>query len=342
MGIDFDDVKRKMRGPCVSFMAPFKDSLELNIEALKENIRFVVDGGITNGEGHIICPGGAGEYTTLSHEEHKKMVEAAVEVVGNKVLVVAGVTSNNYKEVIELSLNAAEAGAKCVMIPPPHYYPISQEGIYRWYKVIAEGTKNKIGIMVYHQPWRAEGTFISMPLLGKLAGIENIVSMKYGGESLTNYIAALGLYSKRFSFIDNTIPTLTHVRGGAGFLTAVEIAHMYGAAGFLTAPGTFWPEFEAKYWSLLEQGKYQEAAKWHTKLCPFWEYFLSGGKAPKSEVGPGGEGESPLFYSSVFKAALEYVGLYGGPVRPPFIELTKEQKKELFGVLEGIGVSKKR
>jgi len=342
MGIDFEDVKGKMSGPCVSFMAPFKDSLELNIEALKENIRFVVDNGISNGKGHIICPGGAGEYVTLSHEEHEMMVKAAVEVAGDNLLVVAGVTSNNYREVIELSLNAAEAGAKCVMLPPPHYYDISQEGIYRWYKVIAEGIRNRIGIMVYHQQWRAEGTFISLSLMGKLASIESIVSMKYGGESLSNYIAALGLYSKRFSFIDNTVPTLPHMYGVAGFLTAVEVAHMHGAAGFLTAPGTFWPELEARYWSLLEQHKHEEAAKWHAKLGPFWEYCLSGGRTPKSEIVPGGEGRLALFYSSVFKAALEYVGLYGGPARPPFIELAKEQKEELFGVLESIGVPKKR
>ncbi len=321
--IDFEDIKGKIRGPSVSIVAPFKDSNELNTEAVREYIRFIMDGGITNGKGHLLCPGGAGQLMALSHEEQKMMVQAGVEVGGNKLLVVAGVNSCNYREAIELSLNAAEAGAKCVMIPPPFYYSISQADIYRWYKVIAEETK--IGIMVYSQWWRNLGTFISVPLMGKLAEIENIVAMKYGGE-MRDYITALGLYSERFAFIDNSIAY------------TAAVAHMHGAAGYITCPGAFWPEFDAKYWSLLEQGKYQEADKWHAKLGPLWEFWLSGGGAIE-----GGEfGGTALFDTSIQKAALEYVGLYGGPVRLPFIELTKEQKNKLFGVLEGMGVPKKR
>jgi len=327
MGIDFEDLKRKIRGPSVLMMAPFKDSYELNIEALKENIRFIMDGGISTGKGHIICPCGTGEYVTLSHKENRMMVEAAVEVGGSKLPVVAGVPSCDYRQVIELANNAAEAGAKCVMIPPPYYYAISQEGIYRWYKVIAE--EIKIGIMAYNQAWRSSGTFLSVPLMGKLAGIENMVSMKYGGEVMRDYITALGLYSKRFSFIDNSI-AYTATAG-----------HMHGGAGFITGPGVFWPEFEAKYWNLLEQRKYEEADKWHAKIGPFWQLYYSGGGTIKGEEFVGGD-EGAFFGASILKAGQEYRGLYGGPLRPPFIELTKEQKKKLFGVLEGMGVPRKR
>ncbi len=320
MSIDFEDLKGRIRGPTMLVMAPFNDSLELNIEALKENIRFSMDGGINDGKGFIICPCGGGEYVTLSQEEHKMMVETAVEVAGNKVLVVAGVQSCNYREAIKLALNAAEAGAKCVMIPPPYYHPISQEGIYRWYKVIAEGIGTKIGIMAYDQPWdKYVGGFISVPLMGKLAEIESVVAFKYSSTNIRDYITALRLYSKRFAFIDNS-----------GTYRAI-VAHVHGeVAGYVTHAAAFWPEFEAKYWSLLEQHKYEEATKWHDKLRPYYE-FLKGGGAE------GGFQETPPA-----KAALEYLGLYGGPVRPPFIELTKEQKKKFFGVLEGMGVPKKR
>ncbi len=314
--IDLEEVKGKIRGPSGTVMTRFKDSYELNIEPLKENIRFLMDGGIGNGKGHIICPCGTGEYMTLSPEEHKMVVEAVVEVGGNKLPVVAGVQSCDYRVAIELALNAAEAGAKCVMLPPPYYFPLSQEDIYRWYKIIAEGIKGKIGIMAYDQPWRVHvGSFFSVPLLGKLAEIESIVAIKYSAEE--DYITGLGLYSKRFSFINNT-----H--------SSFSVAHMHGDAGYITSTAAWWPEFEAKYWSLLEQRKYEEADKWHSKMSPFLELRRS-----EDPEGIGGGGR-------YIKTALEYVGLYGGPQRPPFIGLTKEQKKKIFGILEAIGVPKKR
>ncbi len=174
--------------------------------------------------------------------------------------------------------------------------------------------------MAYDQPWNEWiGGFISLPLMGKLAEIESIVSIKYAGEGkLGDYITALGLYSKRFAFIDNS-PEAD---------TTAAVAHMHGAVGYVTCPGAFWPEFEAKYWSLLEQRKYEEADKWHAKLIPLRGFQGMGGEA--------------FFDTAVQKATLEYAGLYGGPVRLPFIELTKEQKKKLFGVLKGMGVPKKR
>ncbi|GAJ12786.1 unnamed protein product, partial [marine sediment metagenome] len=142
---------------------------------------------------------------------------------------------------------------------------------------------------------------------------------------IKDYITALSLYSKRFAFIDNS-----------GTYRAI-VAHVHGkVAGYITHIAAFWPEFEAKYWSLLEQGKYEEATKWHTKIDPYEKVFRGSHQA-YSTGGAGG-----AFYMSTHKAALEYVGLYGGPLRPPFTELTKEQKKKLFDILEAIGVPKKR
>lgn len=312
MTIDFEELKSKIRGPSVIMMAPFKDNFELDIEALQDNIQFIMDRGITNGQGHIICPCGTGEYVTLSHEEHKTIVKAAVEVTGDKIAVVAGVPSCDYRQVIELANVAGEAGAKCAMIPPPYYYQIGQEDIYRWYKLIAEGVK--IGLMAYNQSWRNIGSYLSVPLMGKLTGIENMVSMKYGGEVMPDYITALGLYSKRFSYIDNSIAY------------TATVGHMHGGAGFITGPANFWPEFEAKYWSLLEEHKYVEAEKWHAKIGPYWA-FVRGG-------------EYDFFGASQIKAAQEYRGLCAGSIRPPFVGLTKEQKEKFFCVLEDIGVPK--
>ena len=78
---------------------------------------------------------------------------------------------------------------------------------------------------------------------------------------------------------------------------------MHGASGYITGPAAFWPEVEAQYWDLLDQGRYPEADKLHSKLGPFWQFFWHGGGLLKGEEFPGG-GEGAYFGASVLKAAL--------------------------------------
>jgi 4-hydroxy-tetrahydrodipicolinate synthase len=322
---DYEKVKKELRGAAVLIQTPFKQNYDLDLEALKENISYIIEEGIVKGKGFIICPSGTGEYVALSKEEHRKMIEAAVDVANDKLVVVAGVASCFYKEAIELAKNAEEAGAACIMVPPPYYYSIDQKGIVRWYKKIAEEVK--IPIMAYNQWWRNLGTYFTVRTMGELAKIESLVSLKYGGEVMTDYIMALSMYSKRFAFIDNSLAY------------TAAVGHMHGATGYITGPACFWPEFELRYWELLEERRYQEADLWHAKLSPFWEFYFHGG----GEMS-GGEfqsAEGAFFPAAVLKAAMEYVGLKAGPVRPPFRSLNDEEKKRLFSILENIGVKKR-
>lgn len=313
--MDYEKVKKDLRGPSVLIMAPFKSNYEIDVEALKEEIDFIIENGIERGKGHIICPCGTGEYVNMSREERKKMTKIAVEASNGKVPVVAGIGTCFYKEAIQLANDAKEVGAECVMIPPPFYYVIDQDEVYKWYKLIAKSVK--ISIMIYNQPWRNLGTALELPIIERISKIENIVSLKYASKSLFDYITVLKKYSKRFAIIDNSRGSLS------------TLAHIHGASGFITGPATFWPKFEAKYWSLLEEGRYREAEEWHAKLLPFWEFYDHGNKGHE------------FFGASAIKAAIEYVGIRMGPVRPPFRELNEEERKELYRILEEIGVEKR-
>lgn len=314
MLVDYEKIKRDICGPSVLVMVPFRSNYEINKEALKEEIEFIIEGGIKKGKGHIICPCGTGEYVNMSPEERAEITKIAVNVSQGQVPVVAGIGTCYYKEAIKLANKAKEAGAECIMIPPPFYYVIDQDEVYKWYKLIADSVD--IGIMIYNQPWRNLGTSLELSIIEKIAQIENIISLKYAGQSLFDYITVLKNYSKRFSIIDNSRGSLS------------TLAHMHGAAGFITGPATFWPKFEAKYWSLLEEGKYKEAEELHSKLLPFWDFYDRGNKGHQ------------FFGASIIKAAIEYVGIKMGPVRPPFRDLSEEERKELYRILEKIGVKK--
>ena len=178
MDWDIGLVKQELRGPSALVMAPFDDDLSLHEEAIRRNIRYMMDGGMETGRGHMICPCGTGEYLTLSPDEHQRMVRAAVEVAEGQVPVVAGVAAIDVRQVIALAEGAKRAGAKYTMIAPPFYDSIDQDGIYEWYRVLSDSLD--MGIMIYDQSWRSDlGTTLGIPLIERLAGLKNIVSLKY-------------------------------------------------------------------------------------------------------------------------------------------------------------------
>ena len=316
MNRDIGTVKEELRGPSALVMAPFNDGLSLDVDALRRNIRYMLDGGMKRGRGHMICPCGTGEYLTLSPEEHQQMVRAAVEVADGELPVVAGVAGIDVRQVIALAENARKAGAKYVMIAPPFYDSIDQDGIYEWYRIIDESVD--MGIMIYDQSWREDlGTTLGLDLIERLAGLKNIVSLKYGSPNIfSDTVVALERFSDRFAFIDNSL----------GY-TAV-VSHMHGGAGFISAPSTWWPRFELDFYDLMEEGRYPEADRHHARMARYMDWFSGEGF-----------GTSRFFsQAALVKASLEYVGLYGGPLRPPFRALSPTEKDELYATMDKMGV----
>ena len=317
MNWDPTRVKQELRGPGVLVMAPFNADLSLNRQALKRNIRYILDGGLGAGQGFLICPCGTGEYLALSPEEHRQMVEVAVDVTDGQLPVVAGVAGCDINEVIGLAENARKAGAKYIMVSPPFYDLIDQDSIYNWYRIIGEAVD--VGIMVYDQSWRNLGTYLGLPLIERLAGIRNVVSLKYGSDAiLKDTLEALDRFSDRFAIIDNSFSYIS-----------VQ-CHMRGETGFISSPASWWPEFELRFFQQMEEGKYAEAERGRARIAPYSRLFFGEFFTGPHEV----QG------SALIKASLEYVGLHGGPVRPPFRELTPEEKSHMFAIMDRIGVRK--
>lgn len=315
---DWDAIKAQICGPSVLIMAPFRKDLSLDLDALRRHVRYLYDSGLRKGRGHLIVPCGTGEYVTLDHEEHRAMVETAVRATDGELPIVAGVGSCNYKEVIALSENARKAGAICVMAPPPYYYRLDEDAFFEWYRILTSSVD--IAFMMYDQAWRRElGTGITLRVIERLSQLRSIVSLKYGSPlQFMDMITALEQFSQRYAFIDNSL----------GFTSSV--GHMHGSRGFISGPAAWWPEFELHYWDLLEARRYQEADAWHARLAPYMRYF----------AGDEFQGDYYYFNASTIKASQEYVGLYGGPVRPPFKELTIEQKEVIWRLLDKIGVKR--
>ena len=137
-----------LKGSIVALITPFKD------DNLDENIyRSLIDYHLNNGTNGIVPGGTTGESPTLSHSEHKKIIEIAVKECGGKIPVIAGTGSNSTDEAVELSQYAEKAGSDALLVVTPYYNKPTQEGLYQHYKKINDSVG--IPIIIYNIPSRS-------------------------------------------------------------------------------------------------------------------------------------------------------------------------------------------
>ena len=140
--------KTSFRGSFTALVTPFKNG-SLDEKAFRD----LVDWQIAEGTNGLVPVGTTGESPTLSHDEHKQVVEWCVEQADGRVPVVAGAGSNSTAEAIELSQHAEKAGADAVLIVTPYYNKPTQEGLYQHYKAINDAIG--IPIIIYNIPGRS-------------------------------------------------------------------------------------------------------------------------------------------------------------------------------------------
>jgi 4-hydroxy-tetrahydrodipicolinate synthase len=124
-----------LEGALVAIVTPFRNG-QVDEETLRRLIEFQIENG-TNG---IVPCGTTGESATLTHEEHRRVIEITVEQVNKRVPVVAGAGSNNTAEAVELTLYAKKVGADAALHITPYYNKPTQEGLYRHFEALAKET----------------------------------------------------------------------------------------------------------------------------------------------------------------------------------------------------------
>jgi len=223
-------MKPTFQGSLVALVTPFRDG-QVDEPKLRELVEFHV----ANGTDAIIPCGTTGESPTLSHDEHKRVVEIVIEAARGRVPVVAGTGSNSTAEAIDLTAHAKKAGAAGALVVNPYYNKPTQEGLYRHFKAIAEGVD--IPILVYNIQSRT-AVNVETDTLARLAKIPNIVGVKEASGSLdqmTQVILACGPDFTVLSGDDNLTLPLMAV-GGRGVVSVVanivprETAEMTHAA----------------------------------------------------------------------------------------------------------------
>ena len=158
------------KGSNVALLTPFKDEM-LDESAYIKLIHFQIN----NGTNALVPAGTTGESPTLSHDEHKKVIELCIKEAKGKNLVIAGTGSNSTKEAISLTTHAEKVGANAALVVTPYYNKPTQEGLYHHYKAIND--KCGIPIIIYNIPGRSV-IDMSAVTLARLFELKNIVGVK--------------------------------------------------------------------------------------------------------------------------------------------------------------------
>ena len=159
-----------LKGSIVALITPFKDN---NLDS--DTYIKLIDYHLNNGTNGLVPGGTTGESPTLSHNEHKKIIELAVRESNGKIPVISGTGSNSTDEAIELSKFAEKAGSDALLIVTPYYNKPTQEGLYQHYKKINDNVG--IPIIIYNIPSRSV-IDMTVETMTRLYELKNIVGVK--------------------------------------------------------------------------------------------------------------------------------------------------------------------
>jgi 4-hydroxy-tetrahydrodipicolinate synthase len=279
--------KTSFRGSFTALVTPFN-----NGSVDERAFRGLVDWQIREGTNGLVPVGTTGESPTLSHAEHKKVVEWCVDEVRGRVPVVAGAGSNSTAEAVELSQHAEAAGADAVLIVTPYYNKPTQEGLYQHYKAINDNIG--IPIIIYNIPARSV-IDMSVETMQRLFALKNIAGVK---DATANVIrvsqqrAALG-------------PTFNQLSGedasALGFMA-------HGGHGCISVTSNVAPRLCAEFQAACLKGDYAAALKLQDKLMPLHTaLFVETNPAPA-------------------KYALSVLGKCADTLRLPMVPLTDKSK----------------
>jgi 4-hydroxy-tetrahydrodipicolinate synthase len=272
------------RGSMTALVTPFK-----NGKVDEAAFRGHVDWQIAQGTHGLVPVGTTGESPTLSHAEHKSVVEWCISEAKGRVPVIAGAGSNNTNEAVELSRHAEKAGADAVLIVTPYYNKPNQEGLYQHYKAINDAIG--IPIIIYNIPPRSI-VDVSVDTMARLYELKNIVGVK----DATGNIVRVSQQRQAMG------PDFIQLSGEDATALAFNV---HGGHGCISVSSNVAPKACADFQNASLSGDYAKALTYQDKLFPLHSALFV-------EPNPAGP-----------KYALSVLGRMSDEVRLPMVPTTE-------------------
>jgi 4-hydroxy-tetrahydrodipicolinate synthase len=291
--------KTRFRGSFTALITPFKNG-SVDEKAFRE----LVDWQIAEGTNGLVPVGTTGESPTLSHDEHKRVVEWCVDQARGRVPVIAGAGSNSTREAIELSQHAEKAGADAVLVVTPYYNKPTQEGLYQHYKAIDDAIG--LPIIIYNIPGRSI-VDMSVDTMKRLWECKNIAGVKDATANMarvTQQRAAMGEDFNQMSGEDIT---------ALGFMA-------HGGHGCISVTSNVAPRLCAEFQTACLKGDFGTALKLQDKLSPLHiNLFVETSPAP-------------------IKYALSLIGKCANTVRLPMVPASEKAQSAVRAAMVHAGL----
>jgi len=288
-------LRNKLSGVIAFPVTPFKDDLSLDLPALHENLTSLLQYSISA----LVAAGGTGELYSLTPAEYTRVIELTALAVEDRVPVIAGV-GFGQRLAVEMAQAAEKAGADGILVFPPYYLHAEDEGLFEYYRAI--GAATRLGMIIYSRDW----TIFSPAMVERLTSIPTLVAWKDGQGDI-----------RRLQTIMNRIGDRLHWIGGAGD-DLVAAYYSIGIRAFTSSIATVAPRLSLRLHELGEAGD-TEALIDLLERCVVPLYALRA-RRKGYEV-------------SAMKTMMDMVGLNGGPVRPPLVNVKPEEEDELRTIL---------
>ncbi len=294
---------RGVLGPVVSTFDPA--SGELDLPAFRANVQAHLTAGL---HGIVVC-GSTGEAVLLDEREREALADAARDATPRDRLLIVGAGAESTRTTLARTRHAGSIGADAVLVIPPHYYQSSmtREALLAYFRRVAD--ESPIPVMLYNIP-KYVGIPIPPEVVDELAAHPNIIGLKdsSGDRNLVT------LYAKAqhegFSMLT-----------GSGTLFQTSLA--VGAPGAILAVALFAPELSLRVYEAFQRGDTAQATTAQQQLAPLASTIVG-------TLGVAG-----------VKAAMDLVGLHGGPVRSPLLPLGEPELAQVRTLL-GVGAAVSR
>jgi 5-dehydro-4-deoxyglucarate dehydratase len=288
-------LRSKLSGVIAFPITPFKEDLSLDLPGLHENLNKLLEHPVSA----LVSAGGTGEMYSLTPAEYLRVIELTALAVEDRVPVIAGV-GFGQRLGIEMAQAAEKAGADGLLVFPPYYPQADDDGMFEYYRSIGKATR--LGMIIYSRDWAR----FTPAMVERLTAIPSLIAWKDGQGDI-----------RQLQTIMNRVGERLHWIGGAGD-DLVGAYYGTGIRTFTSSIATVAPALSLKLHELAAADNSEALAELlETCVIPLYEI----------------RSRRRGYEVAAMKAMMDMVGLNGGPVRPPLVNVTSEELDELRIVL---------